>query len=662
MKDDAENLPHPPSLDAGPVLEDLDDAGFLKERPTQEVPLETEKHYEGLEWVANPPLEKTSLVYSVPVRGEWNNGQVARLLQGMLAQRVAQGQAFEVNLVANLGGLSDVVKGEEEKVLKKRGETEEVVRFMRHIVGVQRLAREMNQIRSRAKKKEKEQELEEHILSVPDPLLQDLLRQAAAQAEQVSVALVDARKVNVDDISLTRTLGMDALQARFPNNDQIAVSLFDVDTVPLDNHTVQQLQALYAADSRLTYVFSSMSDQAKGGNRLLASDTTMTRHIRYNTDWGHGSPQISFRLHAYGILNRIRNFNIIGDEDRDTAVRLAYHFNSLQDGLLFESSKIAGLDSSTRVLTADRLDGFIDGRGERRGGSPENLLKNIERIWSWRRTLREKMKTLPEEERAVAFRVLEEARGTELRREKVQQRMNKTVVRSLLRAHRDGWIKMDGQEEIHVDEEKLLRLPGGKALAHFLRMNRPLVMDVLQSPDDLQCLSYYAGLTETFPEQVKELSSLQHAFREYLGDVKDLSTSPEVHVVYLEETDPDPRRTKEDAAEDRRPIASKLSFWHGMTAEMLALAYVDRALFQSAAFAQYQEHTTHWDKRKRQETGRARFLGADAEQVFATRIQEMTQLHGEQVRMEENHSEHPLVKFLSGFLPIGALLDRLMNR
>lgn len=58
----------------------------------------------GPEWFANPPLENTSLVYSVPFRGEWDNGQVLRMLYAMLSQRVAKGEAFEVELVANHGG------------------------------------------------------------------------------------------------------------------------------------------------------------------------------------------------------------------------------------------------------------------------------------------------------------------------------------------------------------------------------------------------------------------------------------------------------------------------------------------------------------------------------------------------------------------------------
>ncbi len=656
----------------GPVLfpEDLDYGDFdygdvdkeknsAKESGTEK-PLqknvEIEKKLEGLEWIANPPLKNTSFVYSVPVRGEWNNGQVARLLQGMLAQRISPGQAFEVNLFANLSGLSSRIKMKDPEALEKTRETQKVVQFLRKIVDVQKLAREINRTKSRTEKKKKQQELEQQIQSVSDPLLRELLRQSATRAEHVSIALADAQKVNVWNIGHARTLGIDAVYARFQHNHEIVASLFDADTVPLDNHTVQQLQAVYAANSRLTYVFSSMSDQAKGTNRTVASNTNMSRHISYNATLGHGSPQISFRLHAYETLNRIKDFGIIGDEDRDTAVRLAYHFNDLQDGLLFESSQIAGINSSTRVLTADRIDGFVDGYGERRSGAPENLLKNIQEIWSWRKKLLDKIEALPVQQKEVTFRVLEEARKTELHREKIQQRINKTVVRSLLRAHDNKWVKLNEQKELLVDEESTLKLPGGKALTHFLRMNRPLVLDVLQSPEDLQCLSYYAGLTEKFPEHIKELSPLQHAFREYLGEVKDLNTSPELRVAY----------DSTQNVQDKRSVESTLSFWHGMTTELLALAHVDRTLFQSEAFAQYQKGSSHWDQETKQERYRQSRLGADAESAFKARINEMAQLHEEQVRTEEvkeeKAPEYPFIKFLSRFLPFSALLDRLKNK
>ncbi len=55
------------------------------------------------EIIANPILENTTLVYSIPFRGEWENGNLIRTLEGFLAQKPKEGEAFEVELIANIG-------------------------------------------------------------------------------------------------------------------------------------------------------------------------------------------------------------------------------------------------------------------------------------------------------------------------------------------------------------------------------------------------------------------------------------------------------------------------------------------------------------------------------------------------------------------------------
>ncbi len=55
------------------------------------------------EFMGNSPLENTSLVYSIPVMGEWHNGNLIRMLKAMFSQRVRETEAFEVELIANIG-------------------------------------------------------------------------------------------------------------------------------------------------------------------------------------------------------------------------------------------------------------------------------------------------------------------------------------------------------------------------------------------------------------------------------------------------------------------------------------------------------------------------------------------------------------------------------
>lgn len=660
---------------SSPHFDILDDDDFgaydqlSAKREEQEAtnrPKEKEKEYEKVEWTANPPLENTTLVYSVPVRGEWNNGHVLRLLQAMLAQRVAPQQAFEMNLVANLGYLSQEIADEYEPALKKQRETQQVIAFVKTVVEIQNLARERNSARTKKKRLEIQVKIDAHIASVHDPLARKILEQSALRAEEVSISLADATPTVLNSISRIRTLGVDALAARFEHNEHVVISLFDADTVPLDNRTVQEVQSIYAADPKLTYLFCSISDQAHGESKAQVSNTDMSRHFRYNSHWGSGSPQISFRLRAYEKLGKILNFNIIGDEDRDTAVRLGYHFNDLQDGLLFETSTIAKLESSPRVLTAARSDGFMDGRGEAREGSRENLLANIKDIWTWRREIVAKIEQLTSPQKEIAERTLKIAREKELHREKVQQRMNRTVVRSLLTAHEKGWIQEDDSGRFFIDETNAQSLAGATALQHYLRANTELIRSVLASPDDLECVRYYAGITTDVPKNIHNLTPFQFALREYLGEVKDLAEAPEM-MIFDEGASPRPEpehKRKIDKIVDDRENDSLLSFWHGMTAELLALAYVDRAFFQAKAFADYQYNKTiHWNKEKGRESSREVYLGANEQEDFASRIGEMGTLHNQSVRAIPVDTSTPtLMERFSALLPSMAVLYRLLNK
>src|SRR3989344_1936466 len=75
------------------------------------------------EIIANPQLENTSFIYSVPVMGEWKNGNLNRMLKGMLSQHPKQGESFELEVISNLGGgLDSLVVMDREKWEPKRDE------------------------------------------------------------------------------------------------------------------------------------------------------------------------------------------------------------------------------------------------------------------------------------------------------------------------------------------------------------------------------------------------------------------------------------------------------------------------------------------------------------------------------------------------------------
>src|SRR5690606_26876055 len=116
----------------------------------------------------------------------------------------------------------------------------------------------------------------------------------------------------------------------------------------------------------LNYLFLNMTNTPAGVEQEFVADSPRASVIRtaaYGREVSHGSPQIAFRLRAYQKLKELSGWMDEGfssHEDSDTAMRLAYHFGQIQDGLLFES----GLEIPA-VMTADRLDGTVDSAGRK---------------------------------------------------------------------------------------------------------------------------------------------------------------------------------------------------------------------------------------------------------------------------------------------------------
>ena len=549
------------------------------------------EHWRRPEWIANPPLEHTTLVYSIPFRGEWDNGHVLRLLHGMLSQKTEKGCALEIELIANRSGLEHLLdkndgdsasRGKKEAVDKLR-QTQSAIEFLQRVVAVQKRARDLPD----TKKQTSDGPLQQILATTDDQIQKDILTLAIKKANDISIAVLDTTKINFAEspykgsgISSVRTIGMDCAMVRFEENKNVAISMFDVDTVPLDTGTVRELQRLYESDPKLTYVFSSMSDMAKGISRNVASNPTMDRHIDYNRWFGHGSPQISFRLNAYEKLKEISNQYIIGDEDRDTGARLIYHFGALQDGLLFETSHT--LTSSPRVLTADRIDGFVDGSAanERSQKKQERygIENDLKEIAAFRQKVLQLIESLPTEEKQKAVNILENARKKELQRERVQQRMNRSVISAFFKATERGWIRREGKTTV-VDEANLSQLQSGKALQFFLRMNPVIVSEVLDSPDDQAMLKYYAGIEPNYPKTVEQPTYMHRAMRDYLGEILSYDELLKQGLCQVTEKNEEGRTHV-----DNRTREARMSFWHGMTAELLALGHTYRVFFQTKSF------------------------------------------------------------------------------
>ncbi len=595
----------------------------------------------GPEWFANPPLENTSLVYSVPFRGEWDNGQVLRYLQAMLSQNVAKGEALEIELVANYGGLDHFLREKEgdyfesERFQEARAsafdkirQTKEANDFLKSIVEVQGFARQIILTDDEAAK----QAIRQTISSTQDLLKKDLLILAARKAETVSVALLNTTDVDFRDspfegadLSVIRTVGMDCASLRFAHNPNVAMSMSDVDTVPLDTHTAREVQEIYAHDPKITYVFLSMSDQAKGVSRAVAGNPSMSRHIDYNNHVAHGSPQITFRLRAYDKLKEIACHTIFGNEDRDTSARLAYHFGSLQDGLLFEASRVVPV--SPRVLTADRVDGFMDGRPRSEHGEDHRFSRDIENdlkgIAEFREEVFKRIALMPAAEADVARGVLASAREKELERERLQRRMNRLVVLAFLKAMESGWVRSEHGKTV-IDEARLTEMQGGKALQFFLRMNPLLISEILATPEDVAALRYFSGVDGDGSNLPNEFSRFHSALRDYLGEV--VSCNELVERGLCRETPSEDGKTSEFS--DLRPPESRVSFWHGMTAELLALGHTYRLFFQTDRFMQYRS-PSNWPQAWGGPDGMLKFKPLEERKAWLKRVEEPSRLHVE---------------------------------
>lgn len=565
------------------------------------------------EVIANSPLENTSFIYSVPVMGEWKNGNLTRMLKGMFSQHPKQGESFEVEIVSNIGGgLDSLVVMDREKWEPKRDEqgrillednpqeehqqkalellreSNEAVGYLKQVVEAQRLART---ILASPQDENSRQQLSQLLESVTDPIQKDIIQLAARKADSISVAIIDAthtvfRDTDYGYVSLgsLRTLGADIARTRFEANPDAVLGMYDADTIPEDNNAVFDMQTIYAEHPGMNYVFTGMSNSPAGHSEGFVGDApreNIRRTWSYNSHAAHGSPQISFRLRAYDKLKELSGWTrtgFQGDEDRDTSYRLIYHFGALQDGLLLESS--ADLYPPTS-LTGDQLDGSVDSAG-RRSSYAENgtryLSADLGSVFAFREQIAELIDKLPPEKQQEVQGFLQKSREHFQKKQEVQSRFNRAVLNTFFEAMDKGLLtQANGQ--VQIDTEQSMTLRGGTALAHYLNANRELVGEVLASPEDLSAMRYYIGRTTETPQQP---TPFQLAIREYVGNIHSLDEMVQTGTIKGEKVQGEhyPRWQ----ADDLRNVESRDSVMHSTLAEMLALAHTLRTYFETSEF------------------------------------------------------------------------------
>lgn len=573
------------------------------------------------EIIANSPLENTTLIYSVPAMGEWKNGNLLRMLHGMFAQRPKEGEAFEVEVISNIGNyigdllvlnetgwgskknesgdylLDTTTPGDErkQKAMDRLRETDQGLAYMKKIVEAQRLQRTIN---AQPEDSESQNNLDALLEAVGDPLEKEILQLAIDKVDTTSLAVIDATRFlrdrnpygHIVSMFSLRTLGVDVAAARFAANPNAVLALYDADTVPETNNAIAQMQEIYASRPDLKYVFSGISNLPVGHSQGFVADApgeNIRRTYSYNSYAAHGSPQISFRLNAYEKLSELAgwvNSGFQGDEDRDTAYRLIYHFGALQDGLLLEGSEDVYPPTS---LTADRLDGSFDSVG-RNDAFQKNgtrfMTRDIASVLAFEEQLFEFADRESPEKKQEVLDSLEKAREHFKRKQEVQQRFNRRVLNTFFTAIDKEFIKLENGEMIVADQD-LTTLVGGDALLHYIRSNRDLVTQTLSSPEDLEVIKYYIGRSEKLPDH--ELTPFQLAIREYVGDVEILSQLSDEGKLQNEKVGEG--KDMKWQVEDMRKPEEKVSIMHSSVAEMLALGDIYRKYFENRDFLSTRE-------------------------------------------------------------------------
>jgi hypothetical protein len=538
----------------------------------KENPLEQEVSNLFPEIFTNEPLENTSLVYSVPVMGEWNNGNLQRMFTAMFSQHIGE-QAFEVELIANIGnGLmwltSEKNKTEDGKCIINKNpnselgkkslellkESKESLKFVKQIIEIQRLARI---VKSDENDVEALTKLNELVNDISDPLLKDIAELAVKKAENISLVAIDATHTNFSQtkysnyhmqLGALRTMGADIATARFKDPDMV-LGMFDADTLPEGNNSVKNMQDIFAENPGLHYFFTGMSNLPPGHSEKLISiapKENLRRTLGYNDSHIHGSPQIYFKLSSYEKLKEIAGWQssgFHGDEDRDTSLRLIHCFGKLQDGLLFESSAHA-----STMMTADRLDGSVDSSVRKAvyEGRITDLKFDMENLNAFERKVLALAEKESEAKKEKILKDLEKSKNHFKKEQKIQQKFNRLLAKALIKAKDAEIISINGDNLI-VDEKAVLKLRGGKALLHYVRANKSLIKEILSSKEDLDAIERCLESKKESPDQ--ELSNFQIAIKEYLGESE-----------------------------------SEMSDMHLLTAKTLALAEIYRKYFETKHF------------------------------------------------------------------------------
>ncbi|MPN56979.1 hypothetical protein SDC9_204673 [bioreactor metagenome] len=121
-----------------------------------------------------------------------------------------------------------------------------------------------------------------------------------------------------------------------------------------------------------------------------------------------------------------------------------------------------------------------------------------------------------------------------------------------------------------------MTLTGGVALTHYIQSNQELIKEILSSPEDLETIKYYLGLTNNSSHNCSNYFRL--AIREYLGKVVSLDELSKIGVIKMNLPSYYPH------AIDLRSYNSRYSIMHPAIAKMMALRHTYSTFFETDDF------------------------------------------------------------------------------
>ena len=298
---------------------------------------------------ANPPLPDTAMILTVPFSGvEWQTGNVTRMLDAFFAQHVNE-KPIELEMIANTrraiySGIEEfhdttfkmerVSSNRQEPVSREITQMREANDFIRRVIDMQKLSKEYEELNPIhwIKRNQIKHKISSFIDNEHYGEKRALLEKAINNCTTHSLSLVDVTETNLGNtlygyelIDNLRTLGVDVACVRYKSEKTI-IGLYDVDTVPLSNHEVSAMIDTYKNGNQ--FLLTELGYRTPGDSLEVVANAPDVSRLIYNRYIQYtGSPQISFTKKAYEEkLKAIIDLGLFGEEDRDTAFRLAYYY------------------------------------------------------------------------------------------------------------------------------------------------------------------------------------------------------------------------------------------------------------------------------------------------------------------------------------------------